>query len=151
MTSAVLAADLSPDQISYLYIRDDAYSYPYSSSSASFSLTSSRALFPNPLRSRSSASLKENKSLIVWISLLIRALVVRALKLRSSIEVINSAGSSPSESPGPPGWADNGAATSTRVWPARAVYWLTKIAAASSKASRGGNEPSVSMRSEEHT
>ena len=79
--------------------------------------------------------------------MLTNALVVRADKLRSSIEVISAGESSPSSMAVEPATeldGVSGALASTRVLPARAVYWFTKIAEASSNASLGDIEPSVS-------
>jgi hypothetical protein len=82
------------------------------------------------------------------MSLLTSALVVRADRFKSSIEVIR-AGESSDSSTVPavePLTLEgvNGALASTLVLPANAVYWFTKIAAASSNASLGVIDPSVS-------
>jgi len=76
------------------------------------------------------------------MSLLIKALVVRADRFKSSMAVFNTDDSPPSSPeselyvvPSLVALPATGLA-SIRVFPAKAVYWLTKIAAASSKASR---------------
>ena len=84
------------------------------------------------------------------VSLLMSALVVRADKLRSSIEVLRAVASSPIKSPVNSVFCDSvlvlfDSAIVMRVLPASAVYWFTKIAAASSKASCGLIDVSVSM------